>query len=90
MDEKKLIMKLDPKITQLGITPEVITYLLHKSKHKEAIITEATLQHVDKNGVVCLGLNITNSFRDYVTLHIDIQKNIRTKRDLALNKLLEE
>jgi hypothetical protein len=83
-------MIIDPKITQQGITPEVITYLLHKSKHKEAIVQEATLQHVDKNGVFCLGLKITNSFRSYVTLHISSQKNLRTKRDLALNKLLEE
>jgi|688.fasta_scaffold604195_3 hypothetical protein len=83
-------MKIDEKVRNLGITEEVINILVQKTKHKKATIDEVKLNHVDKNGVVCLDLIISNSFRSFMTLHVSLEKNLRIKRDLSLRKILEE
>ena len=83
-------MKIDEKVINLGITEEVINILVQKTKHKKATVDEVRLNHVDKNGVCCLELIISNSFRSFMTLHVSLEKNLRIKRELSLRKILEE
>lgn len=84
-------MKIDQKCLDLGITPELVLYLISKTKHKGrgTPISAYYCHQGYRDYTHCIYVEMDSDFRKQLTLHISPEKLRILNRNLKIQSLLE-
>jgi hypothetical protein len=84
---------IDSELLVLGINEDVLLHLLSKTKHKKGIPISCKLVYnnfTNRLENYCLRVELSNSFRSEVILHINSNKLKILNRDLKLKYLIDK